>query len=104
MARLGCAPKAREGGWEMEFLRNKKLWAVGLVLILGMMMACAVIARAQATASISGRTLDNGGASIPDGKVTVKSVETGETRTATTGQDGSYRVLSLPVGKYEVKV
>ncbi len=41
---------------------------------------------------------------MSDAKVTVKNMETGATRVVTTNSGGSYRVLSLPVGMYEVSV
>ena len=59
--------------------------------------------RAQVTASVSGRVEDTTGAAVPGAAVTVISLETGAARTASTGEAGTYRVLSLPVGRYEVK-
>jgi hypothetical protein len=59
--------------------------------------------RAQATSSISGRVEDASGAAVPAVALTVRSTETGSTRTATTDESGEYRVLSLPVGRYEIK-
>jgi hypothetical protein len=58
---------------------------------------------AQVTASVSGRVEDSTGATIPGASVTVTSLETGAGRTATTNETGAYRVLSLPVGRYEVR-
>src|SRR5213596_3864132 len=58
---------------------------------------------AQVTASVSGRVEDSTGAAVPGAVVTVTSLETGAGRTATTNETGTYRVLSLPVGRYEVK-
>jgi hypothetical protein len=60
-------------------------------------------AKAQNLASISGRVQDASGAAIPDTSVTVTSAETATTRTATSDEQGDYRVLSLPVGAYEIK-
>ncbi len=59
--------------------------------------------RAQVTASVSGRVEDSSGAALPGATVTVTSLETGAGRTVSTGEAGTYRVLSLPVGRYEVK-
>ena len=56
----------------------------------------------QVTASIEGRVQDSSGALIPGVSVTVKSLETSATRTIPTAENGSYRALSLPVGRYEV--
>src|SRR6058998_3303601 len=59
--------------------------------------------RSQVTASVSGRVEDSSGAALPGAIVTVTSLETGAGRTVSTGETGTYRVLSLPVGRYEVK-
>jgi hypothetical protein len=58
--------------------------------------------RAQVSASISGRILDQTGAVVPGATITVKSVETGVSRTATTNGSGDYTVLGLPLGPQEV--
>ncbi|HVY94877.1 MAG TPA: carboxypeptidase regulatory-like domain-containing protein, partial [Bryobacteraceae bacterium] len=59
---------------------------------------------AQVTATISGRIVDASGAGIGGATVTVKSDETGATRTAVTNDQGSYRVDSLPLGPTEFLV
>ena len=59
---------------------------------------------AQVTASISGRVDDATGAGIGGATVTVRNLETGATRTVTTGESGRFRVLSLTLGRQEVKV
>src|SRR5438067_467289 len=60
-------------------------------------------ASAQVTATISGRVEDSTGAAVGGAAITVKSLETGATRTATTDETGSYRILSLPVGMQEIR-
>jgi len=70
-------------------------------LVLMLMASCA--AWAQVSASITGRVEDPSGAAIRGANITVKSVETGVTRTVTTGDQGTFRVLSLGVGAYEVR-
>jgi carboxypeptidase family protein len=61
------------------------------------------VASAQVGATISGRVEDSLGLGVSGATITVKSVETGATRTATTDEAGNFRVLSLPVGPQEVK-
>src|SRR5215470_15819917 len=68
----------------------------GLVLLSGSALA-------QVTATISGKVEDASGASVGGAMVTVKSIETGSTRTVTTDETGNYRVLSLSVGAQEVR-
>ena len=57
----------------------------------------------QVSASISGRVEDASGSPVSGATVTVKSLETGASRTAATNAEGNYRVLSLPLGAQEVK-
>jgi hypothetical protein len=77
----------------------------GGFLVLGFIVAIllsALPAGAQVTAAISGKVVDASGSGIGDVSVTVKSVETGTTRVATTDDSGSYRVDSLPLGAMAV--
>jgi hypothetical protein len=76
----------------MTFLRFVALFLAGLAP-----------AAAQVTASMSGRVEDASGAGVSGATVTVKSVETGAERTATTDMAGDFRILSLPLGQQEVR-
>src|SRR2546428_10955567 len=58
----------------------------------------------QASGNIEGIVKDNSGAVIAGAEVTVISTETGLTRTLQTDSAGYYRVSSLEVGRYNVKV
>lgn len=58
--------------------------------------------RAQVSAAISGTVDDPSGSGISAATVTVKSTETGVTRTAMTDSDGHYAIPSLPVGPQRV--
>src|SRR6185437_11992461 len=44
------------------------------------------------------------GAALSQATVTVKSLDTGLSRTASTDQTGRYRFFALPVGSYEIRV
>ena len=69
-------------------------------------MALALIptpGRAQVSASIIGNVEDTSGAAVNAATITVKSIETGATRAVTTAADGSFQILSLPLGLQEVK-
>jgi hypothetical protein len=55
------------------------------------------------TATISGRVEDAAGIAVDGATVTVKSLETGATRVATTDDGGNFKVLSLPLGPQEVR-
>src|SRR5499433_3804134 len=58
---------------------------------------------AQVTASVSGKVEDSTGAAVPGASITVTSLETGAARTLRSDEAGTYRVLALPVGRYDVK-
>ena len=53
-------------------------------------------------ASIRGVVTDPSGASLPDVKLTATNIATGLTYTATSGNDGQFSFLQLPIGDYDV--
>jgi hypothetical protein len=61
------------------------------------------LASAQVTAAVSGMVEDPSGAGVRGVTVTVKSLETGASRVATTDDAGNFRILALPLGQHEVK-
>jgi hypothetical protein len=58
---------------------------------------------AQVTASIMGAVQDASGTGVQEAQVTVTSLETGVARTVMSDDSGYYRVLALPVGRYELR-
>jgi hypothetical protein len=54
--------------------------------------------------TIAGAVQDATGAALPGATVTVRQLETGATRTLTTGSDGRFYAPSVPVGNYAVSV
>src|ERR1041384_8627290 len=58
---------------------------------------------AQVTGVLSGRVVDATDAGIPGATVTVKTLETGATRSATTDDSGAYRIVAIPVGPQELR-
>ena len=73
------------------------------LFLLGPLLFSPASALAQVTASISGTTVDASGAAVSGATITVKSLETGATRTVNTDDSGRFRVLALPLGQQEVK-
>ncbi len=59
--------------------------------------------RAQVSGVISGTGVDSSGAVLPGVKVAVQNLETGAIRATTSDGMGRYSVLSLPIGRYEVR-
>src|SRR6185437_3697391 len=79
---------------------------VGRFLFFMAVFAFAVSAQlllAQTTGTIQGTVKDPSGAVLPGATVTVRNVETGQSRNATSGAAGEYRVPALSVGNYEVQ-
>jgi hypothetical protein len=57
----------------------------------------------QVTGIIRGTVYDPSGATVSAAAVTVTQVETGFTRTATSGAQGDFTLVELPVGHYRVQ-
>jgi outer membrane receptor protein involved in Fe transport len=56
------------------------------------------------TATMVGTITDPGGSVVRGAEVTARNVETGLKRTVTSGDEGTYRLEFLPVGKYTLEV
>ena len=73
------------------------------VALLASLVAAISPAHAQIVgATIGGTVHDSTGAALSGARVTVRQIETGATRTLTTGADGRYAAPSVPVGDYTV--
>ncbi len=78
---------------------------VVILVLFTVLLAIPMAASAQITsATIVGTIADSTGAPLPAAKVTARNTETGLTRTVNSGEDGSYRIEFLPVGKYVIEV
>jgi predicted porin len=60
-------------------------------------------ARAQTGASLSGVVTDQAGAALPNVAVTIKSLDSSETRTIATDGGGRYQTSGLPPGRFEIR-
>ncbi len=65
---------------------------------------CASYALAQSTASLEGTITDTSGAVVPNAKITIHNVATGEERNGVSDSAGLYVLPFLPVGTYRVNV
>ena len=61
-------------------------------------------AQAVSTAQIQGTVQDATGAAVPGAEVKATQIETGISRTATSGPDGGYVLPNLPIGPYQLEV
>ena len=79
----------------------RRLLTATLVLC-GALLYAADAAAQQATAKIVGTMTDQQGAVVPGVKVTVTNTATNVTKDTTTGSDGFFQVLDLPIGTYRI--
>ncbi|HQZ94890.1 MAG TPA: carboxypeptidase regulatory-like domain-containing protein [Pyrinomonadaceae bacterium] len=78
---------------------------LGIFIFLAVLFAIPLTVAAQSTtATIVGSVTDPGGAQVPNASITARNADTGLKRTVVSGEDGSYRIEFLPVGKYVVEV
>ena len=75
-----------------------------LTLFLIALLTSLNVAAQQITGSIRGTVLDPSWAIVQSATVTAKQTETGLTREATTGRQGEYVLIELPIGHYQLEV
>ncbi len=74
-----------------------------VVAAVGILGAIAALAQAQvSTADLVGTVTDPNGAVVAGASVTARNAATGITRTSTADDNGSFQLLGLPPGEYEV--
>src|SRR6267143_3971500 len=74
-----------------------------LLMCLCLLLGGHVVSAQVTTGTISGVVQDPTGAVIPGVSVTVKNLDTGIARTATTDEGGRYAVPNLTLGSYQVE-
>ncbi|MBI3655127.1 MAG: TonB-dependent receptor [Acidobacteria bacterium] len=83
----------------------KRSWIYGALLGLVLGFPASLISQSQSSsADISGRVVDSSEAVLPGVALTATNVETGLVRSAVSAADGTFRLLLLPPGAYDVKV
>ena len=78
-------------------MARKTIWILAILACLSTSLF------AQITGDIFVTVTDRSGAVIPNATITLKNLETGAVRTATTAGDGSVRFTLLNTGRYEVQ-
>src|SRR5215207_6674745 len=80
-------------------------WPRTLVVVAGVVIAlCALAPGAAAqtvTGTMQGTVKDTNDAVVTGATVTIRNVETGQERTATTNSEGFFVAPFLPIGRYE---
>jgi hypothetical protein len=82
----------------------QRAWRIGLVVLsLTVLVAPGVRAQSQATTGvIEGTVVDESGGVLPGATVTIRNTDTNFEKIVTTGPDGRFRGLLLPLGPYQV--
>ena len=83
-------------------IRSKTVVVFALIVLI--LASYPVVIHADVTGSIQGLVRDASGAAIPNAQITITNVDTNLKYQATSGADGSYRILALPAGKYQLSV
>jgi outer membrane receptor protein involved in Fe transport len=79
-----------------------KVFGINLVRVGLLIALCGTLA-AQITGELRGTVVDASGASVVQAKVTLKSVETGQTREQTVNAEGVFTFNLLQIGDYDVR-
>src|SRR5258708_2023276 len=85
-------------------MRLRNLLRSWLPIVVVLVLAIpALLAQSAGTGALTGTVTDPSGATVPNATVTLTSLQTNQTRTTTTGADGSYRFPLIPPGTYRVR-
>src|SRR5262249_4654332 len=82
---------------------NSDRAALLVCVVLFIILVPSLMAQTAGTGALTGRVTDPTGAVVPGVTITAVSSDTGQSRTLTTGEDGSYNVNLLPPGNYRVR-
>ena len=90
----------------LDLIRSHRRIALGLfTLTLALsLMSLSVYGQVTASGALGGSVVDQNGGVITGATVTATNKATGQTRTATTDDNGEYKIDLLPPGRYDVKV
>src|SRR5438309_892626 len=83
---------------------KRLLTLIAIVFALITLSTSPAFAQVTASGALSGTVVDKDGAVIKGATVSAKNKATGQTRTATTDDNGAYKIDLLPAGRYDVKV
>ncbi len=81
-------------------MQRRRTIALGIACLLCLSGA---LVSAQVSAAISGVVSDQSGAAVSSAIVTATNLDTNESRSVVSGEAGTYRLLALPLGPYEVR-
>ncbi len=84
--------------------KARGMWVSGFMAAVFLLLFTPLHLYGQAVSRINGEVTDQGGAVVPDAKVTVTNVDTNVAKTTTTTSAGTYLIIDLIPGAYVVKV
>src|ERR1700740_3414987 len=79
-------------------------FAKNLLALVVLVLMCFATVKAQENAELTGNVTDPSGAVIPNAKISLTNISTGETRTAVSNGAGLYDFSGLNHGTYNMKV
>ena len=86
----------------MKHLGRENVTVCLVTLVIAVFTWSSPVRADSATGSIAGVLKDPSGAVVPRGEIRIKNLDTGNTRSTSSNQQGQYRVDTLPAGRYEV--
>lgn len=82
---------------------KRSFYAFMLAIAFILVASCAAMAQSQAaTGNIEGRVTDPNGGAVPGVMITATNQETGLVKSVNADDEGIYRIILLPPGKYRV--
>ena len=81
-----------------------RLCSLGTLIAFCVFSTFAVNAFGQATGAIHGVVRDESGAVVPGARVSVTNIDSNQTRTLSSNEEGDYLASALPPGNYSVRV
>jgi carboxypeptidase family protein len=79
-------------------------YVISVISIVLILVSNTAVTRADVTGSVQGTVRDRSQGAIAGAQIAITNVDTNLKYQATTGADGSYRILALPAGNYRLAV
>ena len=73
-----------------------------VLALLGLLIAAVPVLAQSTSATVSGSVVDEQKAALPGATVTLRNVESGQSRSTATNERGAFQVAGLPPGHYEL--
>lgn len=88
----------------MTNLPKLKAAFIALLVVIALSVSTMAMGQGITTGGVSGTVVDPKGAVVPGAKITVVNSATGATYTQTSGANGDFSVLALPIGVYNLTI